>query len=241
MSIPPTTPIIQTSIASESVSGFLAHPDELRYRPGVLILHEGSGLTDFIKDQTRRLAAAGYTAFAPDLFREPLRSRDHALAMIGLLVTDRHELRRRTGEALRWLQAIPHVDAQRTMAVGFCFGGLAALEMARAGQDVKAVVCFHGGLSSRGLEQTPVTAKILVCTGADDPFTPPDQCLAFQEEMTRRRADWQMLVLSQTKHAFMNPAARPSVQTGCAYHATSARRSWQAMQILLDEIMGNSL
>ena len=169
-----------------------------------------------------------------------MQERSRAIALIGRLVSERSELRRQTKEALCGLQDLRQVDQSRVVAVGFCFGGLVALEMARANQNVKAVVCCHGGLNSGGIENTPISAKILVCTGVDDPFVTQEQRYVFQEEMKARQADWQMLVLSKTQHAFMNPAVGPAKQQGCAYQADSARRSWQVIRLLFEEVTGNA-
>ena len=187
------------------------------------------------------LAELGYTAFVPDLFGETFTSREHGIATITALVGDPTRLRGRLSDALACMRARPTVDPARVAAIGFCFGGLAALELARSGADLRAAVAFHGGLTSRApAAPGAITATIRVCTGAADPFVTREHRAAFEDEMTRAGADWQHLVLGNATHGFTEgrPADVKASSPGAAYHEPSDRRSWTAMQALLAERLG---
>jgi dienelactone hydrolase len=189
---------------------------------GVLLLHGGSGRGDHERTRGERLGSLGYAVYAPDLFDGP-PSRD---VIVGL-VADPIELRRRVVTAWRVLaDRVP-----LTFAVGHCFGGLAALELARVDTDVRAVVSLHGMLATRA----PVPAirpRVLACTGAADSFCPPEQRAAFEAEMTAVGADWQHLIFGGAMHGFSVPDI---ARDGCAYHADADRRSWDAMLALFAE------
>jgi dienelactone hydrolase len=208
-------------------------------RPGILVCHEGAGLGDHAKERAGLLAELGYVAFAPDLFGETLFSRDHGIAVISDLVKNPLVLRERTAAALDLLRSHAQVDAARTAAIGFCFGGLAALELARSGCDVACVVSFHGGLqTSLPARPAGVSCKVLACVGAEDPFISPEQRTAFEEEMRHAGADWQMTVHGGARHGFTNRRIDPEKSPGSAYHAPTDARSWRAMRDLFDETFG---
>jgi dienelactone hydrolase len=228
---------ISYQVDGRSFEGVLAAPTTSPPRGGVLFFHGGSGPGDHERDRVRRLAEAGYVAFAPDLFGEVFADRTRGMAVIGELVGTPARLRARVGAAWRRLTDCEGV-AGRTAAVGHCFGGLAALELARSGADVRAVASFHGGLAAREpARRGEVRARILVCTGADDPFCPREQRTAFEDEMTVAGADWQMHVHGGARHGFSIPAIDPTRHPGCAYHEPSDRRSGQAMLELLEEAL----
>jgi dienelactone hydrolase len=134
---------------------------------------------------------------------------------------------------------LPQVDAQRLVAIGFCFGGSVVLELARAGADLKAVVSFHGVLATKMPAVTGgVKASVLVCTGADDPLAPPDQVADFENEMRAAAVrDWQVISYGNTLHGFTNPAADGSMLRSALYNAQADRRSWASMQSLFDEVL----
>jgi dienelactone hydrolase len=135
------------------------------------------------------------------------------------------------------LKRQPQTDTERLAATGYCFGGTTALELARSGADLKAVVGFHAALATvRPQDAANIKAKILVAAGADDPLVPPQQRLAFEQEMTAAKVDWQMLVFGGAGHSFTNPD--PDDRPGFGYHAPSDRRSWAAMLDLFDEVFG---
>jgi dienelactone hydrolase len=221
-----------------SFAGRLFH-DENRsgLRPGVLVCHEGAGPSEHIWEQSQLLAELGYVAYAPDLFGETFTSREAGVAVISGLVADPQRLRARTCAALDVLRNHPHVDASRTAAIGYCFGGLAVLELARSGSDVACVASFHGSLSSTAPAQPgQVRSQILVCIGASDPFIGSEQRSAFELEMTRAGADWQIITYSDAQHGFTNRHVDPTKHPGSAYHARTAQRSWRAMLDMFDDV-----
>jgi dienelactone hydrolase len=224
-----------------NLRGYLAFDEKAAaQRPGVLVFHEGLGLGDFAMARSRMLAELGYVALAADMFgdRRQARNLQEVAKLVGDLRNDPQTLRARGRAALATLAALPQVDAKRLAAIGFCFGGSVALELAREGADLKAAVSFHGVLATR----TPavsgrVKASVLVCTGADDPLAPPDQVAAFENEMRAAEVrDWQVISYGNTLHGFTNPAADGSLMRTALYSAQADRRSWASMRSLFDEV-----
>jgi dienelactone hydrolase len=151
-------------------------------------------------------------------------------------MTDRAMLQQRITAAFNALKQLSWVDESKIAAMGFCFGGLCVLDLARTGIDIQGVVSFHGLLGAPGNTQgNKIRAKVLALHGYDDPMAPPEHMLAFQDEMTAAGADWQFVSYGNTMHAFTNPVANdPSV--GTVYQPDADRRSWQAMQAFFTEI-----
>jgi dienelactone hydrolase len=226
-----------------NLRGYLALGENVSARrPGVLVFHEGLGLGDFEMARARRLADLGYVALAADMYGDRRRASNlQEVATLVGAIRSRPELMRARGHAaLATLAALPQVDATRLAAIGFCFGGAVVLELARDGADLRAVVSFHGVLTTR----TPalagkVKASVLVCTGADDPLAPPEQVKAFEDEMRAAAArDWQVISYGNTLHGFTNPAADGSMMRTALYNEQADRRSWASMRSLLDEAFG---
>ena len=224
-----------------NLRGYLAYDDSVAApRPGVLVFHEGLGLGDFAMARARMLAELGYVAFAADMFgdRRQARNLQEVAKLVGELRNEPETLRARGRAALTTLAALPQVDAKRMAAIGFCFGGSVVLELARDGADLKAVVSFHGVLTTKTAAVSgKVRAGVLVLTGADDPLAPPDQVLAFENEMRAAEvADWQVISYGNTLHGFSNPAADGSMMRTALYSEQADRRSWASMRCLLDEV-----
>lgn len=208
------------------------HAPDRPARGGVLVLHGGAGLSDHERRWSARLAASGYAAFAPDLFGEPFRDRDHAMALIGGLANDTDRLRGRLSAALDVLRGRLRGQGLETAALGFCFGGMAALELARSGAEIAAAISVHGGLTThRAAQPGAIQAEILVCAGADDPFVPSRQRLALEAELTGAGARWTALVFGGVMHGFTHRNASPS--PGNAYDAAAERASRRATLDLL--------
>ena len=229
---------------SEAVNlrGYLAFDEKSEARrPGVLVFHEGLGLGDFAMARARTLAELGYVALAADMFgdRRQARNLQEVADLVGGLRREPETIRARGRAALATLAALPQVDANRIVAIGFCFGGSVVLELARDGADLKAVVSFHGVLTTR----TPaapgkVKASVLVLTGADDPLAPAEQVRAFEDEMRGAEVrDWQIVSYGNTLHGFTNPAADGSMMRTALYNEQADRRSWASMRALFDEVL----
>lgn len=206
--------------------------------PGVLVAHESPGVTDHTLDAAARLAELGFVALATDYQGGGLvvTDREEMMRRYAWFMEDPGHIRARLGAALAALKAQPRVDAGRLAAVGYCYGGTAVLELARAGVELKAVAGFHSGLgTARPQDAGAVRGKVLVQVGADDPVIPPDQRAAFEQEMTAGAVDWRMVVYGRTGHSFTNPEADTWGMPGFAYNADSDRRSWTVLKELFAE------
>ena len=227
------------SLGDTTFQGYLADPEGSGKRPGVLIAHEAPGLNDHPKRRARLLAELGYVALAADLYgggRVAGKGED-AQKLMAPLREDVPRLRQHVRAAYDALAALPNVDTKRLGAMGYCFGGLAVLELARMGAPLAGIVSFHGILATKTPEDAKnITGKILVCTGAEDPLVPPEQIAGFEAEMTKAGVDWQVIKYGGTKHAFTNPEAnRPPA---LAYNAAADVRSWEAMRSFWFELFG---
>lgn len=225
-----------------NLRGYLAFDESIAgKRPGVLVFHEGLGLGEFAMERARRLAGLGYVALAADMFGERRQASNlqEVANLVGGLRAEPNELRARGRAALDALAALPQVDIGRLAAIGFCFGGSVVLELARGGADLKAVVSFHGVLTTKMPAQPGVVqASVLVCTGVDDPLAPPEQIAGFENEMrTGGVRDWQVIAYGNTLHGFTNPAADGSMMRTALYNEQADRRSWASMQSLFDEVL----
>ena len=226
-----------------NLRGYLAWDETAAERwPGVLVFHEGLGLGEFAMARARMLAELGYVALAADMFgdRRQARTMQEVAELVGGLRNQPEALRARGRAALATLAALPQVDANRLGAVGFCFGGSVALELARGGADLKAVVSFHGVLATKAPAVSgEVKASVLVCTGADDPLAPSGQVKAFEDEMRAAAVrDWQVISYGNTLHGFTNPEADGSIMRAALYSRQADRRSWASMRSLFDEVFG---
>jgi dienelactone hydrolase len=208
-------------------------------RPGVLVSHAWAGRDDFACGKAEALANLGYAAFALDMYGKGVvgTSPEENGRLMAPFMADRALLQGRQLAALAAIRSQPEVDAKRVAAIGFCFGGLCVLDLARTGTDLAGVISFHGLLSQPGnTTGQKIPAKVLVLHGHDDPMAPPDQLLALQQELTRAGADWQVHLYGGTMHAFTNPKANDP-GFGTVYQASADRRSWQAMQNFLREVL----
>jgi dienelactone hydrolase len=212
-------------------------------RAGVLVFPEAFGLNDHALTRAERLADLGYVAMACDLHGEGKVIEDlgAAIAMLDGLYADPRKTRARATGALGVLSAHPTVDAARIGAIGFCFGGTMALELARSGADIKVVVGFHSGLGSVApkTDAMAIRGRILVCIGGDDPFIDLAQRVAFEVEMRDAGVDWQLNVYGRTVHSFTNPnAANVHRPEAIRYNPLVDQRSWRAMHDAFLETLG---
>src|SRR5574338_734437 len=174
-----------------------------RDRPGVLVLHGGAGVGEHERAWATDLSRQGYTTMLPDLFGTPFRDRAHGIEVITGLVSSPDLLRSRLNAALHALVRVGASDARRSGAVGFCFGGLAALELVRSGADVRAAVSIHGGLHTQApARRNEVRARVLICIGARDPHVPREHRVAWEDEMTAAEVDWHLYVHGTALHGY---------------------------------------
>lgn len=225
--------------AGTELEAHLALPPGGAPRPAVLICHAWRGQSEFERGKAERLASElGYVGAAHDVYGRGVLGATAAenAKLMTPLRRDRGLLRARLLAGLDAVRAHPRVDPARVAVIGFCFGGLCALDVARAGADVRGVVAFHGLFEPpEGLEIGPVRAKVLALHGHDDPMATPEQVLAFETEMTKLGVDWQVHVYGGTKHAFTNPEANDDA-SGTVYQPLADRRSWQSMRAFLEEL-----
>lgn len=213
--------------------GVLAVPEGAGPFPGVVAVHEAWGLGAQVQRRVRMLAELGYVALAADIFGERHIPKDppEAFEIIGRWLADRAALRTRAGAAVAALKGHAACDG-RVAAIGYCFGGSTVLELARSGNpDVLGVVSFHGALDTpMKAEAGKVSARILVCHGAEDPLVPHEQLNGFLAEMAGAGADCQTIAYTGAMHSFTNPEAKGELMPGIIYHARTDTRSWRAMQ-----------
>lgn len=223
--------------------GYLTVPDAdgegFEPRPGVLVCHEGPGIGEHAKARARRLAELGYVAFAMDYHGGgKALPMEEARKSLAIWRADPAGIRARAAAALNILIDRPEVDATQLAAIGYCFGGTTALELARSGADLKAVVGFHSGLgTARPQDAGQIRCPVLVCIGADDPLIPPQQRADFEAEMTAGKVDWRVNLYGGAGHSFTNPDADAYNMPGIKYHGPTDRRSWTAMLDLFAETM----
>ena len=206
--------------------------------PGVLVSHAWRGRTDFEDQKAIVLAKLGYVGFALDLYGAGVTGRtpEECRKLMQPFIADRQLLLRRMQLALAELRALATVDKLRTAAIGYCFGGLCVLDLARSGADVNGVVSLHGLLTPPVGERTQrIRSRILIMHGWDDPMAGPDDVLALTRELSARGADWQVHAFGNTLHAFTNPAAADP-ENGLQYDALADSRSWQGTRNFLDEV-----
>ncbi|HTV96137.1 MAG TPA: dienelactone hydrolase family protein [Steroidobacteraceae bacterium] len=208
-------------------------------RPAVLVFPEAFGLGGHAKSKARRLAELGYVALASDLHGEGkiLTDMESLMASIGPLIADPSGTRARAKAGLAALVARPEVDAARIAAIGYCFGGTMALELARSGSAVVGVAGFHSGLgTARPQDAGNIKGKVLVCIGADDPMIGAEPREAFVQEMRAGGVDWQMELYGGVVHSFTNPEADKQGNPALKYDARADARSWAKLRGFLEEI-----
>lgn len=211
-------------------------------RPGVMIVPNVLGEKEQDRVTAERLAALGYVGFVADTYGQGKRttreSPDPAVYM-NQLNADRALLRDRLHTGVAALKALPQVDAAKTAAVGYCFGGKSVIDLARSGGGVLGIVAFHGIFDAPGYDYPkPIAAKLLICHGWDDPLAPPAAVTALAAELTQAGADWQLHGYGHAGHGFTDASMKGSARPGFGHDANADRRSWRAMQDFLAELFG---
>ena len=223
-----------------TLEGFLAYDDSVSgKRPGVLVVHQWMGLTDYEKKRAEMLARLGYVAFCADIYGKGVRPKNasEAGALAGKYKNDRQLLRARVNAGLDELKINPLADSNRVAAIGYCFGGTAVIELALSGAQLNGVVSFHGGLDAPNpADAKNIKCKVLAMQGADDPFVPASDIEAFKDEMRRANVDWQFIQFGGAVHAFTQWNAGNDNSKGAAYNARADKRSWEYMKLFFAEI-----
>ena len=222
------------------LEGYLAYDNAVKgKRPGVIVVHEWWGLNRYVERRTEELAKLGYIAFAIDMYGKGMRADNPQKAgeLSSVYTKNRGLMRSRAIAGLEVLRKHPLADPSRIAAIGYCFGGTTALELARSGAPLAGVVSFHGGLDTPNpADARNIKGSVLVLHGADDPFNPREKVEAFQDEMSKANVDWEMNIYGGAQHAFTNPDADKYGIKGVAYNGKADKRSWEAMKIFFKEI-----
>ena len=206
--------------------------------PAVLIAHTWAGRDQFVCDKAKQIAALGYAGFAIDLYGKGIlgQNAEENSKLMSPFMESRGKLQQRLKVALETLTSMAQVDERRVVALGYCFGGLCALDLARINAGIVGAVSFHGQLKSPGNRVSePISAKVLALHGHDDPMIPPSTVAEFAAEMSAADADWQLHVYGGTAHSFTNPAANNPAM-GAVYNKVADKRSWESACRFLTEI-----
>ena len=227
---------IHYKVNNDNMVGFVAYPDS-KNSPLVLIAHTWAGKDSFVHDRAKDLATLGYTAMAVDMYGDGKVGVDASEneALMTPLISNRDELKERILGALETGRSLEGVNPDKVAAIGYCFGGLVVLDLARSGIDVKGVVSFHGLLMPSSIAEEGVQSKVLVLHGERDPMVPLEMVDNFQKEMTDANVDWQLHSYGGAYHAFTNRDANdPSL--GTQYNQDADKRSWRSMLNFFNEI-----
>lgn len=221
------------------LEGYLAYDDkDSNKRPAVLIAHAWAGRGEFECNKAEALAELGYVGFALDNYGKGVlgQSQDENIALMAPFTENRAMLRKRLLAGLEAVNKLDMVDTSRIAAIGYCFGGLCALDLARSGAKLKGVVSFHGLFNApENLANENIKARVLALHGYDDPMVPPEKVLDLEKELSEAGVDWQIHAYGNTCHAFTNPQAN-APEAGMVYNPTADKRSWISMKNFLEEI-----
>jgi len=234
------TQTIEYKQGGATLEGFVAYDDAIAgKRPGVLVVHQWLGLTDYEKHRAEQLAALGYVAFCADIYGKGIRPKNTGEAGVEATKykSNRALLRLRVNAGLDVLKQNEFVDTKRVAAIGYCFGGTTVIELARSGAELNGVVSFHGGLDSPApADGKNIKCKVLVCHGPDDPFEKPEDLAAFEKELRDANVDWRLIKYGGAVHSFTQPMAGNDNSKGAAYNERADKRSWLDMKNFFAEI-----
>ena len=233
------TRLISYQHGAVTLEGFLAWDDTISGpRPAVAICHTWAGRSEFEQRKAVKLAELGYVGFALDMYGQGVLGAgpEENSALMAPFMQDRALLQARIAQGVTAVREQPEVDSARVAAMGYCFGGLCVLDLARCGGDVVGVVSFHGMFNAPdNTAGNRISAKVLCLHGYDDPMAQPQSMLDLAAELSAADADWQVHAYGNTVHAFTNPAA-DDAQMGTVYDAGADRRSWRSLQNFLEEV-----
>lgn len=222
------------------LEGYAAYPSKGKH-PAVILCYAWKGRDDFIHEKARLIARRGYVGFALDMYGKGVvgKSKEENSALKKPFLDDRKLLQRRVLKAFEVACELPYVDPSRIAVLGFGFGGICALDLARSGKNLLGAISVYGHFASPPASLIkPIKAKILVLHGYDDPITPQSELLAFEKEMTNAKVDWQAHLYGGTMHAFATPDASDAA-SGILYNPIAAQRAWLAIENFLDEIFAS--
>jgi dienelactone hydrolase len=210
---------------------------ENKMKPVILVFHSWKGRDETMEKKGELLASLGYVAFIVDLYGKGIigSSKEHCAGLMTPFMKDRALLRARVDLAYATAKALPGIDPSKVGAIGYCFGGLCALDLARAGADLRGVVSFHGLLGAPHGLDCKIKSKVMCLHGHDDPMVSPDELLTFMKEMTDLHVDFQVHIFGRTMHAFSIPEANDP-DFGTVYSAQADQRAWLLMKNFFDEI-----
>jgi dienelactone hydrolase len=235
-----TNTVDYTDEKGTPLHGFVVYDDaNSEKRPGVIVVHDWRGITDYTHKRAEMLAQLGYIAFAADIYGKDISSQGPPAWMreIAIYKGDRPLYRQRERAAYAAFLKQPLLDPTRVAAIGYCFGGTGVIEMARDGLDLKGVVSFHGGLDKQPLSpDATIKAKVLALCGADDPYEKSEDMSYFEDQMRDLNVDYQIVSYGHAVHAFTDPGVDALNQDGAKYNANADKRSWQAMRDFFSEI-----
>jgi dienelactone hydrolase len=230
---------IAYQIDGKTFTGYLADGSRDKPAPGVLVIHQGTGLSEHTKERSRMLAELGYVAFAADMFGEMATSREHAMQLIGSVSGNPPVLRQRARAGLDVLTSQANTDKTRLAAIGFCFGGATVLELVRVHPELAAVVAFHPGLTQLPeTDDRPITGKVMVCAGVQDPLIPATARERLINLLNTAKADWQLLTYGKAGHSFTDRNVAQFNMPGFFHDEQTDKRAWAAMRHLFDESFG---
>lgn len=222
------------------LEGYLCYDKSKKgIRPGIVVIHEWKGIGEHIKMRCRKLAELGYVAFAADIFGKGVRPTtfESAMEQAAKYRADRPLMRKRANLALEELKKNEYVDTKKVAAMGYCFGGGTALELARSGAQLNGVISFHGNLDTPyPADSKNIKGKILICHGAEDRSVEMDSVINFIDEMKNASVNYEIDIYSDATHAFTNQESGNDPSRGIAYNKQADERSWQKMQGFFMEI-----
>ena len=222
------------------LEGYLTYDDSISGpRPVVLVAHDWTGRRDFATSKADEVAKLGYVGFALDMYGKGVFGKDgdaeFNASLMNPLAGDRAALRARMQAAVDAVRGLDVVDTTKIGAMGYCFGGMCVLELARAGSDALGVISIHGIFAPGDVPNENISSKILCLHGQDDPMVPPEQVLDFENEMSAAGADWQVHAYGGTVHAFTNPGANDPA-FGTVYNPVADKRASQSIENFFNEI-----
>ncbi|HSX03541.1 MAG TPA: dienelactone hydrolase family protein [Rhabdochlamydiaceae bacterium] len=219
------------------LEGFAAFPEKEK-SPLVILCHAWRGRDDFICEKAKLMAHWGYVGFALDMYGKGVvgKSKEENAALKKPFIQDRALLLRRAQRGLDAAFALSKVDTKKIAVVGFGFGGICALDLARSGAPLKGAVTVYGHFEPPPhLQKKSIHAKILALHGYLDPIVSSNELHAFEEEMNEAKVDWQVHLYGKAMHAFVTPSAQDPA-SGLLFDPIYEKRAWRAIQSFLEEI-----